>query len=64
MLSLSLFQITVSFDLISSLSYIFVIYQYVIVCVCVCTMYICLVFFFFVFFLRVHKGQYVKNCNT
>ena len=59
MLSLSLFQIIVSFDLIYSLSYIFLVY----VCVCSCTiMFIFL--FFFVFFLRVHKGQCVKNCNT
>ena len=67
MLSVSLFQITVSFDLISSLSYIFVIYQYVIayVCVCVYNVYMfSFLFFFFVFFLRVHKGQCVKNCNT
>ena len=62
MLSLSLFQITVSFDLISSLSYIFVIYQYVIVCVCVYNVY--MFSFLFFFFLRVHKGQCVKNCNT
>ena len=49
MLSLSLFQIIVSFDLISSLSYIFVIYQYVIVCVCVYNVYMFSFLFFCIF---------------